>query len=66
MSIKQKIQGIIKEGLEKLDINIELDKIIIEKRDDEEWVYLYEFYKAEENIAERLLVLNSAKNIKHI
>jgi len=42
------------------------DKIIIEKRDEEEWVYLYEFYKAEENIAERLIVLNNAKNIKHI
>lgn len=42
------------------------DKIVIEKRGDEEWVYLYEFYKAEENIAERLIVLNNAKNIKHI
>lgn len=43
-----------------------LDKVIIEKRDDEEWVYLYDFYKAEENIAERLITLNNAKNIKHI
>ena len=43
-----------------------LDKVIIEKRDDEEWVYLYDFYKAEVNIAERLITLNSAKNIKHI
>ena len=30
MSIKQKIQGIIKTGLEKLEIEFELDKIIIE------------------------------------
>ena len=43
-----------------------LDKVIIEKRDDEEWVYLYDFYKAEVNIAERLITLNNSKNIKHI
>ena len=42
------------------------EKIVIEKRDDIEWVYLYEYYKAELNIAERLLLLNQAKNIKHI
>ena len=40
--------------------------IVIEKRDDIEWVYLQEYYKAEQNIAERLLLLNKAKNIKHI
>ena len=43
-----------------------LDKVIIEKRDDEEWVYLCDFYKAEVNIAERLITLNNAKNIKHV
>ena len=42
------------------------DKIKIEKRDNEEWVYLYEFYKAEQNISERLNALNNAKNIKYI
>ena len=40
--------------------------IVIEKRDDIEWVYLQEYYKAEQNIAERLILLNKAKNIKHI
>ena len=34
MSIKQKIQGIIKTGLDKLEINFELDKIIIETPKD--------------------------------
>ena len=34
MSIKQKIQGIIKTGLDKLEISIELDKIIIETPKD--------------------------------
>ena len=42
------------------------NKIVVEKREDAEWVYLYEYYKAEMNIAERLLILNNAKNIKHI
>ena len=34
MSIKQKIQGIIKTGLDKLEIDVELDKIIIETPKD--------------------------------
>ena len=34
MSIKQKIQGIIKQGLDKLEIDVELDKIIIENPKD--------------------------------
>ncbi len=42
------------------------NKIAIENREKTEWIYLYEFYKAEMNIAERLTILNKAKNIKHI
>ena len=42
------------------------EKIMVEKREEQEWVYLYEFYKAEKNIAEKLLTLNDAKNIKRI
>ena len=42
------------------------DKIVIEERDNEKWVYLYEFYKAELNTAQRLLILKKAKNTKHI
>jgi len=41
-------------------------KIMVEKRDETEWVYLYEFYKAEQNIAEKLLTLNNAKNVERI
>ena len=40
--------------------------IVIEEREDEKWVYLMPFYKAEQNVADRLLILNSAKNIKKI
>lgn len=42
------------------------EKIVIEDRDDNEWVYLYPYYKAELNVADRLHVLNNAKNIKYI
>lgn len=42
------------------------EKIVIEDRDNNEWVYLYPYYKAELNVAERLHVLNNAKNIKYI
>ena len=42
------------------------NQIIIEKRDDEEWVYLYPFYKAEQNIAEKIKALEASKNYKEI
>ena len=52
----------IEEGI----INLKAKKeIVIEKR-DLEWVYLNTFYIAEQNIAEKLLALNDAKNIKKI
>ena len=38
----------------------------MEKREEEEWVYLYPFYKAEKNIAEKIQILMSSKNTKHI
>lgn len=42
------------------------EEIVIEKRDEEEWVYLYPFYKAEKNISDRLDLLNSCQNAKYI
>ena len=42
------------------------EKIIIEERENEKWVYLYEFYKAELNTAQRLLTIKNAKNTKRI
>lgn len=41
------------------------EEIAVEKR-EEEWIYLYPFFKAEKNIAEKLINLNSTKNIKRI
>ena len=42
------------------------DEIFIEKRDEEEWVYLKEFYETELSIAIRINDLKSSKNYKKI
>ncbi|MCI8617276.1 MAG: ATP-dependent RecD-like DNA helicase [Clostridia bacterium] len=42
------------------------DEIIIEKRDDVEWIYLENFYKVENEIALRLERLEKAPNMKKI
>ena len=42
------------------------EDIVLEERNDEEWVYLYSYYKAEENVARRLIDLDTYKNIKKI
>lgn len=46
------------------------EEIVIEQREKEdtieEWIYLTSFYRAEENIATKLIVLDNSKNIKHI
>lgn len=43
------------------------EEIVIEEREDEkEWVYSKNFYDAEKNIAERIIGLRNAENIKEI
>ena len=42
------------------------EEIVIEKREDTDWVYLYPFYKAEKNICNRLALLNECQNAKFI
>lgn len=42
------------------------DEIVIEKRDGVEWIYLYNFYKVEEEIAIRIIRLDNSKNMKKI
>ena len=48
-----------------IDLNVK-EEIVIEKRDEENWVYSKEIYDAEANIASKLIILNSARNIKKI
>lgn len=42
------------------------EEIVIERRGEEDWIYLYPFYKAEKNISDRLHVLNHCENVKYI
>ena len=56
-------QDSIEEGIINLKAN---DEIVVEDRDGEHWVYLYTFYNAEKQIAERIIKLNNAKNVKKI
>lgn len=48
-------------------INLKVaEEIVVEKREEEEWVYLVPFYKAEENITTRLMIIDTSKNTKKI
>lgn len=48
-----------------ISLNVQKE-IVIEKRDKEEWIYLYPLYRAEQNISERLHLLNHCENVKYI
>jgi exodeoxyribonuclease V alpha subunit len=48
-----------------INLNVKKD-IAVEKRDEEEWIYIYSFYKGEEDIANKLIKLDKAKNLKKI
>lgn len=48
-------------------INLKVaEEIYIEEIENKEWVYLKNFYIAEQNIAEKLIALNDTRNIKKI
>ncbi|MEE0866303.1 MAG: AAA family ATPase [Clostridia bacterium] len=55
------------ENIEDSLINLQAkDEIVIEKRENDVFVYLYEFYKTEEEISFRIKRLQEAKNINKI
>jgi len=48
-------------------INLKMTgKIVEEKIDNKEWIFLEEFYRIEKNIATRLYMMQKTQNIKHI
>ncbi|MBR3250051.1 MAG: ATP-dependent RecD-like DNA helicase [Clostridia bacterium] len=48
-------------------INLKVkNEIVIEERENEEWVYLNSFYQTEKSIAQKILGLDKAKNMKKI
>ena len=56
-------EAVIQDGIVNLKVN---NEIVVENRNDEKWVYLYSFYNAENQIAERILKLDKAKNMKKV
>ena len=56
-------EPVIEDGIINLKVN---NEIIIENRDGEEWIYLYSFYNAENQIAERITKLDKARNVKKV
>ncbi len=42
------------------------EEIVIEERENAQWIYLYNFYQIEKEIATRLLRLDKSKNVKKI
>ena len=59
--------GVEKDYIENELINLKAkEEIYIEKREENEWVYLSSFYKSEYNVAEKIVNLIKAKNNKQI
>lgn len=59
--------GINETQIEEEIINLKAtENIYLEEREEKEWVYLNNFYVAEKNIADKLIALEGAKNIKKI
>ena len=57
------IEPVIEEGIINLKVN---NEIVIEEREEKEWVYLYTFYNAENQIAQRITKLDKARNVKKV
>lgn len=67
LSYVSNLLGIGTETIEEEIINLKAkQELFLEKYEDNEWVYLDTFYSAEQNIAEKLIALDKAKNIKYI
>ena len=63
----KKLLNVNENDIEDSIINLKAkEEIVLEERDGEEWVYLFQYYNAEENVARRLIELNEYKNIKKI
>ena len=56
-------ETVIEDGIINLKVN---NEIIVEDRDGEEWIYLYSFYNAENQIAQNILGLDRYKNVKKV
>ena len=63
----RKLLNVSENDIEDNIINMKAkEDIVLEERDNTEWVYLYQYYKAETEVARRLIELDEYKNIKKI
>ena len=63
----KKLLNVSDNEVEECIINMKAkEDIVLEERDGCEWVYLYQYYKVEKNVAERLQDLANYDNIKKI
>lgn len=69
-NLMEYVQQILEVSMEDIENNMIAlnmkEEIVIEKRGNEDWVYLYPFYKAEKNISDRLSLLSECRNVKYI
>ncbi len=56
-------EATIENGIINLKVN---DEIVVEDRNGEEWIYLYSFYNAENQIARNILELDKYRNVKKV
>lgn len=59
----RELLGVTTEELEENLIELKVKKEIVE---EDNWIYLTPFYQAEQNIAERILILQTSNNVKKI
>lgn len=59
--------GVSETLIEENIINLKaIKEVVIEDRENTEWVYLNNYYQAEKNVAENLISLDNYKNVKEI
>lgn len=63
----RELLGVSEDAIDSSLINMKAkEEIYIEERGNEDWIYLSTYYKAEKNIAEKLIELREYKNINAI
>lgn len=63
----ENLLGVNKQEIENSIIDLKVkNEIVISKNEEKSWVYLSYYFEAENNVAEKLLLLDKAKNIKKL
>lgn len=67
LQFAKELLGVSENTIEDCLIYLKVQKeIMIEDRENQEWVYLYAYYQVEKNVAEKLMELNNYSNVKEI